>query len=414
MDDGSTTGWKRTLYASVVAQFFCMIGFSFAFPFIAFYIKDLGVTDPMAVRKWAGWVAAAAGFTMAVFAPIWGAVADRYGRKPMVLRSMFGAAAMIGLMAVARRPEHLVILRFIQGALSGTITANMVLVSGVTPAKHMGYAIGMIHAAAHAGRVVGPVVGGFVADHIGFRAAFVASSLFLITGGLLIKFFTHEPPPELRGAPEKIRGAYRTLFAISGFSVALLAMFQIQFATNLAAPLFPLFVEALRGTAEKAASITGVILTGNAVAAVFATGLLGRLSDKWGHKKMLLLTTACEAVLLILHAFAQNVVHLFVLRVLLGVAAAGVQPSASALIRSVVPDHSIGKAFGIMQSVRSMGMALGPLAGGYLSAQFAGIRGFQVPFLLTGVLLLGVPVLVGLFVHSKTPATRPTPLIADR
>jgi len=395
MDPDGTSGWQRTLYASVAAQFLCMVGFSFGLPFLPFFLQqDLGVSDPIAVRKWTGIVASAAGFTMAVFSPIWGAVADRYGRKLMVMRSMYGAALILILMAFARRPEHLVLLRFIQGMLSGTLTANMVLVSSMTPKECSGHALGLVLAAAHAGNTIGPAIGGVIADHIGFRWSFVVGASFLCGAGTLIHFFTEEKRPEAGPRPPFRFRDYGTLLAISAYVVILAAMFLTTFSMALATPLFPLFVAALRQTAEGAASITGLLLSVGAGAGVIATGAAGKLADRWGRRRTLVLCAASAAVVLFLIGLAQNIWHLAILKVLLGVATAGIQPSAGALLRSIIPKGHIGKAFGVMQSVRAAGMALGPLAGGYIAAQFAGTDGLRAPYMVTGVLLLSVPALL--------------------
>jgi DHA1 family multidrug resistance protein-like MFS transporter len=392
MGPDGAPGWQRTLYASVAAQFLCMIGFSFGLPFLPFFLhKDLGVTDPAELRKWTGIVAASAAITLAIFSPIWGAVADRYGRKIMVMRSMFGAGLIMVLMSLARTPEHLVALRLAQGTLTGTITANMVLVASIVPKERSGYALGLVLAAAHAGNAIGPAIGGVIADHIGFRLSFIVGAVFLLAAGSLIKFGTVEKRPDA-GPREPFRfSSYGEIFALAGFAVVLVAMFLTTFSQALATPLFPLFVAALRNTAEGAASITGLLLSIGAAAGVIATGVAGKLADRWGHKRMLMLCAGSAAVVLFLIGLAQNLWHLAVLKALLGVATAGIQPSAGALLRSIVPERHIGKSFGIMQSVRATGMALGPLAGGYIAAQFDGIAGFRVPYMVTGALLLAVP-----------------------
>ncbi|MDD5708669.1 MAG: hypothetical protein PHR35_22365 [Kiritimatiellae bacterium] len=87
--------WKRTLYASAAAQFFCMIGAGVVFPFLPFYLTELGVDDPLAVRRWAGLIGAAAHASMALLAPVWGSVSDRVGGKAMVLRSMLALTAIM-------------------------------------------------------------------------------------------------------------------------------------------------------------------------------------------------------------------------------------------------------------------------------------------------------------------------------
>jgi len=400
MEELGEHNWKRTLYASTVAQFLCGAGFSFVFPFMPLYIRSMGVEDAADLRRWAGLVSAASSVTMAVFAPIWGSMADRHGRKLMAMRAMFGAGLMLALMGFARTPSQLMALRLAQGALSGVIAANTALVASVTPASQMGYAMGLVHASAHAGRVFGPALGGLMADWFGFRVAFWVGAGLLLCAGALVKFFT-SAPHVAPGAGKGGVASWTGLFALGGFSVALLAMFQVQFATSIAMPIFPLLIEALRGTSDKAPTITGAIFTVNAVAGVISTGWLGRMSDRVGHRKLLIVCSLAAAVILLLHAAAQNVGQVFALRFLLGLATAGLIPSATALVRRVVPSHSIGKAFGVAQSVRSIGMAAGPLAGGYIAAHIAGDAGLRVPFLATGLVFLLVPVVVMLLLKPS-------------
>ncbi|MDD5708670.1 MAG: MFS transporter, partial [Kiritimatiellae bacterium] len=259
------------------------------------------------------------------------------------------------------------LLRVVQGALTGTLAANTVLVAGVAPPESTGAAIGLLYSMSHAGMIVGPLVGGIVADSLGFRAVFWTAAALALGAALLIGFFTEQPAPGPRKGREKRPLSFRALFAIGGFSVVALALFQMALATNSAKPLFPLFIAEMHGGSEGASTLTGLVMGATAGAAVACTGLLGRLSDRWGYRNMLALATFLSSVLLCLHAAATAVAHLFVLRVLLGFCMAAIQPSAAALVRSLVPARSIGTALGLMQSVRAAGHALGPVFGGYLA-----------------------------------------------
>ncbi len=100
----TSTLWRRNLWVIWFAQFTAILGFSSVVPILPFYVQQLGVTDPNAVKFWSGAIFSAHAITMAVMAPIWGTLADRYGRKPMVERAMSGGAVAIGLMSLARTP----------------------------------------------------------------------------------------------------------------------------------------------------------------------------------------------------------------------------------------------------------------------------------------------------------------------
>ncbi len=121
-----------------IAQFLSGIGFSIIFPFFPFYFRELGLKTDQEVLLWMGYTSLAFGITMGVSAPIWGLVADRYGRKLMVIRSMLAGAVVLGLMGLATSPWHIFFLRILQGMTTGTVTASVTMVSSVTPAAQLG------------------------------------------------------------------------------------------------------------------------------------------------------------------------------------------------------------------------------------------------------------------------------------
>jgi DHA1 family multidrug resistance protein-like MFS transporter len=154
--------WQRNLYVMWFAEFMAIAGFSFVMPFLPYYVQDLGITDLTKVELWSGVLYAAHAIPMAIFAPIWGVLADRYGRKPMVLRSMLGGAVTLGAMGFAQTIEQLLVLRLIQGMLTGTVAAATTLVAGSTPRQRSGYALGLLQMAIFGGSSVGPLIGGLV------------------------------------------------------------------------------------------------------------------------------------------------------------------------------------------------------------------------------------------------------------
>src|SRR5215467_15769183 len=171
--------WRRNLAALWFAQFTAIFGFSFAFPFLPVYLRQLGVHDPGQLALWTGVTAGASGASLAIMSPIWGTLADRYGRRAMLLRAMLGGAVTVGLMGFARGPVDLLVLRLLQGATAGTVAATTALVASGTPRPRVGWALGVLTSAVAVGSALGPLVGGLAASILGLRAIFWAG------GGLL-------------------------------------------------------------------------------------------------------------------------------------------------------------------------------------------------------------------------------------
>ena len=109
--------WEWTLYILAFSQLITAVGFSTIFPFLPLYVKDLGSTMGLSIELLSGLVFSAQAVTMMITSPIWGALADRFGRKLMIQRSAFGGALLVFLMAFVRSAEELVLLRAIQGDL---------------------------------------------------------------------------------------------------------------------------------------------------------------------------------------------------------------------------------------------------------------------------------------------------------
>ena len=118
------TNWKRNLVIVWIGQFFSIMGFSFSMSFVPYYMQELGVVDPVKLKAAIAVFTAAAPLAFAVFAPLWGAVADRYGRKLVLVRAYFGGALVLSLMGVVDKVEYLIFLRLLQGVLTGTMTAS--------------------------------------------------------------------------------------------------------------------------------------------------------------------------------------------------------------------------------------------------------------------------------------------------
>ena len=395
-----SASWKKILYSTCIAQFIAMLGFGFVFPFMAFYIHDLGVPAGPEADKWTGILVMAMGVPMAICSPIWGWVADRHGRKSMVLRAMFGGAVTVLLMAFVQNVHQLLILRILQGILTGTITASMALVASATPLEHAGYALGMVTVSASGGNFMGPLLGGYAAKFIGYRATFVVAAAILLVGAFVVMYGTEEKFERHEASRTGMTRAFLPLLAIGSFLVPLLTLWLINFAASMPAPTFPYFVQSISAMSDKdAAALTGIIIAVVGPVETASAWIFGRFGDRWGHKRVLMAAVIWGGIMCGLHAYARTIPQLIACRILFALGMAAIFPTASAIIRKVVPEHSLGKAFGLVASLCSLGWGFGPLAGAYFSAY---MRDYRPTFLLSGIALC----VVSLFIawRVKEPA----------
>ncbi len=380
---GETSPWRSTLLVMFIAQLLSIIGFAFVLPFIPFYIREIGVTDEKLVPVWAGILMAASSLTMTVFAPLWGWVSDRYGRKLMVERAMFAGAVVTIAMGMVGNVYQLLFLRLLAGAFTGTISASVALVSSVLPASKMGMGLGVMQVAVFLGMSLGPWIGGIIADAIGYRLTFIAGGVILLIGGILVMVGAKEKFIRPSVASLKRNGSMRNLLTLPGF-VSMMAVFLLfNFSAHIAIPILPLFIEAVGQLKTQVASTTGLLLGVTGATASISAAAIGYLSDRMGHKRVLIINLFITGVLWVTHALVCNVDQLLVVRILFGFAVGGSIPTMNALVGKLTPRENYGKAYGLMASMTSLGMTLGPLAGGVM----ASYMGLRLPFVVVCVLL---------------------------
>ena len=336
--------WRKTFFSAFAAQVLSISGFCFALPFLPYFLEDLGVRGEADQIWWSGVVMSAAGVTLALFAPLWGIAADRYGRKAMVMRAMFGGTLVVLLMSFTRSVGQLMVCRLLQGALTGTVGASIALVASVSPPRRSGLALGMMQSAVFIGAAIGPLIGGVVADAFGYRVAFRVGSVIIFLGGLLICFGTREEfsPPVRDG--NGTGGRFRDVLFSAPFLAAVLVLFAIRLSNTLSNPSFPLIVKEILGPVANLNSVTGSLVAGAAIAGAVSAALLGYFGDSWGHRRVLLLCGALGAVTSLAHVYAHSISYLFWVRILFGLTVAGMIPAANALIHHNTDDAHIGKA----------------------------------------------------------------------
>ena len=376
--------WKITLSVMFVAQFLSILGFSFVLPFIPFYIRELGVTDERLVPIWAGVLAAAGSLVMTIFSPLWGWVSDRYGRKIMVERAMFAGAAITMAMGMVNNVYQLLVLRLLTGAATGTISASISLVSSTVPAAKLGFSLGLMQVAVFLGMTLGPWVGGLLADTVGYRYTFTVGGLILVAGGFLVLVGAREKFSRPSAAALKKSGSFRSVLSYPGFATMLAVFFLFNFSVSVAMPILPLFIEAMGNLKDRVASTTGMLFAISGAAAAVSAAGIGFLSDRKGYRKILIMSLVLTGVLWIFHALARSIPQLIAVRIIYGLAAGGILPTMNALVGKLTPRDGYGKAYGLTASMTSLGMTVGPLAGGIM----ASYMGYRWPFIFVSIVLI--------------------------
>ena len=394
--DAGQPGWNRTLYAVWAGQLLALIGFSSRVPFLPFYLGDLGVTDVAGQALWAGAINAAGAGTMVITAPLWGLLADRFGRKPMLLRGLFGGAVVVAMMGFAAAPWQLLALRVLEGALTGTVAAATALVATSAPRQRLGYALGMVQTAVFAGAAAGPLIGGVAYDRIGPRATFELGAAMLFAGGVIVAFFARERFRRVSRHALADTGRWRRFQTSSAFlfSAAMLTMLAAILVIRMIAmsmqPIIPLFVEQLSPDNPDVATLAGVVLGSAGLTSALAAAYLGRLGDRLGHRRVLAVSLVAAGLVYLPMAAVRDPWQLALLQGLMGVAAGGLIPSANALVAHLTPLDRRGAVFGLTAALSGLGGFIGPLLGASLATSL----GFRVTFLVAGALLLAVAAMV--------------------
>jgi len=397
--------WQQTLLVTAIAQSFSILGFAFVTPFLPLYIQKLGIHGTTKVTLWAALLSGLVALGMAVSSPIWGALADRYGRKIMVVRAALSASLLVGLMGVVGNVYELLILRLLAGIFTGTVSASQALVASQTPKNRLGFALGVMQTAVFTGNSLGPLMGGVAAELLGFRPTFGIAAGFLLGCALLVLFFAHEQRPERVPVAERPRlfAGMGQVLKIGGVPPMIASIFAVQFAVTQVFPILPQFVQKLQGHSGNAAAVTGLILAGAGAAGAISATSTGWFSDRLGHKRVLVTAALLAACVSVPQSFVQATWQLGLLRVLDGFALGGMLPSSGAILAGLVPQARRATVYGLSAAAVSLAFGGGPL----LSAAIVAVGGIRPVFLSAAFLLLVVAVWVALMAPGRIRSGEP-------
>ena len=377
-------GWRRNLYVVWFATFASVTGGSLVQPFLPLFInRDLGVADPATAAIWFGLATTGSGVCQAVLAPIWGILADRHGRKMMVVRAQFAIGAANAGMSFVGSPWQLVGLRSIQGMFSGVVGAARALVASTVPRDRVPYAMGLVQSSIFMGQTLGPTIGGILGSAIGFRASFLATASINLVAGTLATIYVKERPIERPGGRSgRNRGSLREMLRSRPLAIMFVTFFLISVANQVARPILPLLLQDIDPehdvafTAGLAFSVLGI---SGAVSSVLAS----RDGGRFGLRSTVVASALLGAVSSYVVSLGSSPTMVLVSLFFVGLSQGAIVSSATALISLFAPASRQGTVFGVLTSAQSLAQGAGPITGGLL-ASFADLR---APFVASGVVL---------------------------
>jgi MFS transporter, DHA1 family, multidrug resistance protein len=395
--------WKRNLIVLWFAQVVTTLGFSFTFPFFPIFFGEVGVVDSERAAFLAGVSGGLLGLGMGIFAPIWGIVGDRYGRRLNILRALVLGAVFLILSGYAQNASQLVFSRFFVGATSGVVPTIMALVAAHTPREKLPMAGGATMSALLLGTAIGPLVGGVIFDNFGMRAAFWATGLGLLVAAAMVIAFVREDfvkPQATKSPLEPFRSLWQ-LVGNSKFLPVLVMAMMLHAGVLMITPAVAGLVATLEGGSTRATD-TGYVFAAIGIAGAISSFGMGWLAGRIGLRRLFIGAAGAAAFASLGPFFAEGLVAFTLLLALIALFQGGLAGLLQGLIAMRTPPGMHGSAFGASQVAHSIGTALGPMIGGASVVAF----GFRSVFLVnvglfTIVLLLAIAVITTASVSTR-------------
>ena len=372
--------WKDNLRIAWLGSFLTGACISLVVPFMPIFVEQLGV-EPSQVTFYSGLAISVSAISAACVSPLWGILADRYGRKPMMIRAGLAMTITMGGLAFVPNVYWLLALRLLNGVFTGFVPNATALIASQVPKDKSGYALGTLSSGVVAGTLTGPFVGGMIAEVFGIRNVFLMVGGFLFLAAILTIFFIKEdfqPVPKEKALPTK------ELFTSVKYPYLLFNLFATSFVIQVAAqsvgPILALYIRDL-GQKENLLFVSGLIVSSMGLSSMMSSGVMGRLGDKVGNHRLLIVAQAYSALIYLLCANASTPLELGIYRFLFGLGTGALVPGINALLSRMTPKAGISRVFAFNQVFFYLGGVIGPLAGSVVAEQF----GYHSVFYATAV-----------------------------
>lgn len=355
--------WRRNLLISWVGCFFTGASFSLVMPFIPLYIEQLG-TPKNQIELFSGLAISVTALASAIVAPIWGNLADRKGRRLMMIRAAVGMTFTMGSLAFVPNVYWLLFMRFMTGILSGYIPNATALIASQAPREKSGWALGTLATGSIAGNLIGPSMGGALAQWFGMENVFIITgSVLLITTILTIVLVKEDFTPIKKTEMASIKDIFAQMENFQVLIGLFITSLILQIGITSISPILTLYIRDLSGNSSNVLFISGLIVSISGVSAILSSPTLGKIGDRIGNHKVLLFGLVLSLLCFIPMGFVKTPFQLGVLRFLLGFSTGALTPSINTLINKITPPTGVSRVYSYNQMFQNFGQVLGPMVG---------------------------------------------------
>ena len=400
--------YRRNLFAITAATFIGFTGFTLVMPFLPIYFHQLGVADVGEVALWSGLSLGVTPAMTALLAPFWGRLADRFGRKIMVERSLASFVIVMGSMAFVTEAWHVFALRALQGLFAGYGALALTMAAESAPRDRMAHAIGQVQTAQRLGPALGPIIGGVIAQLVGLRNAFLVTATFFFAALILVFLLYHEPKPTSEPAANGGPVRFRTVLAFENFVLLMVVVFALQFVDRSFGPILPLYLAQLGTPLASVPLAAGVLFSIAAGSAALGNHVCARMLDRVTPRNLIAGSAAAAAVCAVLYAIAPDSTWVFAVTPLFGAAMGVATTGAYTAAGSVIPTAARGASFGLLSTASLTGLAISPILNGVLAA-----TSIRAVFLLDGITLVVLGFLVSRLMIITRAEKAPTPVTEE-
>lgn len=362
--------WKVSLFILTSSALLMSAGYTMIMPFLPMYlIQELGV-EASGVNWWSGIIFSVTFLISGLMAPVWGAIADRKSRKLMAIRAASCLALSYLLGAFVQTPWQLFWVRVFQGFASGLWPATLAIMSSIAPAHRLGFCMGTMQGGMTAGHVIGPLLGGVVAEFFGMRTCFFVAAVGLTIITLALVFFIKEPEHK-KVSRKEYKANTSTVLKNPVIQRMLFAAGMVQMAFMLTMPILPLYIAELQNSMSKIVLVSGIVFSIVGISGIFASPLWGVLGQSWGFRPALYLSMFLGGVFGVVQAIPFDLTQFTIWRFVGGIAMAGIFPAINAILTQTTAPEDRGRVFGYSYCAQQLGSVMGPIAGGALAVYFS-------------------------------------------
>lgn len=393
--------WRKNLVIAWIGCFFTGASISLVMPFIPVYVEQLG-TPKDQIELFSGLAISVTAFASAVVAPIWGNLADRKGRKLMMIRAAAGMTLTMGSLAFVPNAYWLLIMRFWNGILSGYIPNATAMIASQAPREKSGWALGTLSTGAIAGNLIGPSMGGALAQWFGMENVFLITGALLMITTVLTIFLVKE---DFHPIEKKDLISTKEIFSKMDHLSILIGLFIttliLQIGITTISPILTLYIRELSGSTENILFVSGLIVSIAGVSAVFSSPKLGKLGDKIGNQKVLIGGLILSFCCYLPMVFVTTPLQLGILRFILGFSTGALMPSVNTLISKITPQEGVSRIYSYNQMFSNFGQVLGPMLGSTVAHAY----NYSAVFIVTSLFVLS-NIFLSLFNFRKVLRSR--------